>query len=216
MVILDLIVQDGDMIGLFTKSMDNTWFGVACDENRIYATTFAKSREKVLSILCDRLPFGTPFKAFKKPSPFAERAILAIKSSYDGKAECEDFQLATEYLSEYKRKVLEVCAQIPLGYVASYGDVAKAAGGSPRSVGGVMANNPFAPIIPCHRVVKSDFSLGGYGKGTEMKLELLTREKRGRISGRDILIDEKKLGVHPTEIVLNKLKKRKPTEKCCV
>ncbi len=69
--------------------------------------------------------------------------------------------------------------QIPLGYVTSYGAIAKAVGGSPRAVGNVMASNPFAPIVPCHRVVKSDLTLGGYGGGLKVKVELLSREKRG-------------------------------------
>ena len=75
--------------------------------------------------------------------------------------------------------MLNATAQIPLGYVASYGSIAKAAGGGPRAVGNVMAANPFAPIVPCHRVVKSDLTIGGYGGGLKVKFELIRkREKR--------------------------------------
>ena len=98
---------------------------------------------------------------------------------------------------------------IPVGYVASYGALSEAAGGSPRAVGGVMASNPFAPIVPCHRVVKSDFTLGGYGGGLDTKAKMLTREKRGKSSPLDIPIAGKKLRLFPVELVLEKVEKGK-------
>ncbi len=52
-------------------------------------------------------------------------------------------------------------------------------GGSPRAVGNAMAYNPFPLLIPCHRVVRADFSVGGYGAGEKIKRELLQREDRG-------------------------------------
>ena len=197
------------MIGLFTKNVDDVWFGVACDVNRIYGTWFAKSQEAALSSLLDCLPFEVPFEAFAKPSPFAEKVIFTMKGAFDGKGVSEDFQLAAENLTAYSSQVLEVCAKIPVGYVASYGGVAKAAGGSARSVGAVMAGNPFAPIVPCHRVVKSDFTLGGYGGGLTVKREMLTREKRRHTTKLEIPIGTKKLRGFPVETVLNKLKKKK-------
>jgi O-6-methylguanine DNA methyltransferase len=197
------------MIGLFTMNLDDVWFGVACDEKRVYGTSFAKSVQGALSSLLDCLPFDVPFEAFPKPSPFAEKVLFTIKGAYDGKGVSEDFQLAAEKMSAYNRRVLEVTAKIPVGYVASYSAVAKAAGGSARSVGRVMATNPFAPIVPCHRVVKSDFTLGGYGGGLTVKREILTREKRRFKTKQDISVGGKKLRVFPVETVLKKLKKKK-------
>ena len=197
------------LIGLFTKNVGTVWFGVACDENRVYGTSFAKSREAVLSGLLDCLPFNVPFEAFPKPSPFADKVLVSVKRAYDGKGVAEDFKLAAENLSAYNRRVLEVTAKIPVGFVASYGAVAKAAGGSSRSVGTVMAGNPFAPIVPCHRVVRSDFTLGGYGGGLTVKREILAREKRGHTSMQEIPVGEKKLKIFPVETVLDKLKKKK-------
>jgi methylated-DNA-[protein]-cysteine S-methyltransferase len=60
----------------------------------------------------------------------------------------------------------------------TYSQLARAAG-SPRggrAAGRVMANNPFALLIPCHRVVGSDYTLRGFGGGLEMKEWLLARE----------------------------------------
>jgi O-6-methylguanine DNA methyltransferase len=103
--------------------------------------------------------------------------------------------------------VLEVTSLVPVGYVTSYGSIAKAAGGSPRAVGNVMAANSFAPIVPCHRVVSSDFTLGGYGGGLDVKLEFLVREKRGYQSPREIPVNDRKLTVFPVEFVLRNFKK---------
>jgi hypothetical protein len=69
-----------------------------------------------------------------------------------------------------------------------------------------MASNPFAPIVPCHRVVRSDFTLGGFGGGLDLKAEMLTREKRGMNSPREIPVANKKLRVFPVEFALDKLK----------
>jgi len=94
-----------------------------------------------------------------------------------------DFELEMKRVSSYARRVLSCVYKVPVGYVTTYGAVANAVGGSPRAVGRVMATNPFAPIVPCHRVVCSDFSLGGFGggfgAGVEMKREILKREDRG-------------------------------------
>lgn len=196
------------MIGLYTKNVKDVWFGVACEENRVYGTSFAKSREEALSCLLAGLPFGVSFEAFPSSSPFAEIVLDSVRSTYDGKASLQDFQFASEHLSEYNRKVLEVTSKIPVGYVASYGAVAKAAGGSARSVGNAMASNPFAPIVPCHRVVKSDFTLGGYGGGPKVKHEFLAREKRGHASKLDVPVDGKILRVYPVEMVLATIKKK--------
>jgi O-6-methylguanine DNA methyltransferase len=196
------------MIGLFTLNLGGVWFGVACDEKRVFSTTFAKERQAALSSLLDAIPFDIPFEVFSKPSPFAAKVILSMKDVYDGKGLPKIFQLAAEHLSSYNRRVLETCALVPVGFVASYGAVAKATGGSPRAVGRVMAANPFAPIVPCHRVVRSDLTLGGYGGGSALKLAILSREKRGYKSKREIPMSNKKLTVFPVERVLKKMKKK--------
>jgi len=65
-----------------------------------------------------------------------------------------------------------------------------------------MASNPFAPIVPCHRVVKADFTLGGYGFGLRVKAELLRKEKRGFSSMKEIEVKGGLLRVYPVENVL--------------
>lgn len=76
------------------------------------------------------------------------------------------------------RAIYEVVSRIPAGRTATYAEVAARVGNSnaARSVGAAMARNPFAPVIPCHRVVGTDGSLRGYGGGLVMKRAMLEME----------------------------------------
>ena len=79
----------------------------------------------------------------------------------------------------FRQKVFSVVRKIPGGKTMTYGEVAKKIGnpGAARAVGAALKTN-FDPAIPCHRVVRSDGSLGGYNRGTEKKKKLLLREAR--------------------------------------
>lgn len=84
--------------------------------------------------------------------------------------------------------------QIPKGQVSTYGNLARALGDirASRAVGRMLNQNPYAPIVPCHRVVMSDGSLGGFGAGIPEKIKRLKAEgvtvTDGKISGfEDIL-----------------------------
>lgn len=146
--------------------------------------------------------FEVPLQVFSEPTAFAADALALVKDVYDGKGASRGLPLAMEHLSVYTRKVLEATALIPVGYVVSYGGVAEAAGGGARAVGNVMATNPFAPVVPCHRVVGAGFTLGGYGGGLDVKRRFLEREKRGYAFQREISVGERKLRVFPVESVL--------------
>ena len=73
---------------------------------------------------------------------------------------------------------LKATRSIPRGETRSYGDIAVQVGrpGGARAVGQVMASNPIAVLVPCHRVIASDGGLGGYGGHLEVKRRLLTLE----------------------------------------
>ena len=86
-------------------------------------------------------------------------------------------------MSAFAKKVYKVVSGIPMGEVRTYKWVAKKAG-SPRAyraVGTILKNNPFPFIIPCHRVVKSDKSIGGYVFGARLKKYILGLEKEFRV-----------------------------------
>lgn len=80
--------------------------------------------------------------------------------------------------SKFQQKVLRATSAIPRGKVSTYQCIAKQIGKpkAARAVGRALANNPFPLIIPCHRVIRSDGSLGGYQGGLKMKRALLKKE----------------------------------------
>ncbi len=77
-----------------------------------------------------------------------------------------------------EEKIYWKLLQVPVGYVTTYGDLAKAIHlkNGQRFVGQTMKKNPFPVIIPCHRVVKSDGTVGGYAYGTKIKKHMLVEE----------------------------------------
>lgn len=102
---------------------------------------------------------------------------------------------------------------IPIGYVTSYGSIAKMTGTEPGIVGRIMATNPLYPIVPCHRVVGRDFSLVGYGGRKNLpalraKLARLCKEVKGFTKEKEVTVEGKKLTVYPVEHVIRKAKKR--------
>jgi len=82
-------------------------------------------------------------------------------------------------LTKFEKAVYGVVMEIPLGQTRSYGWVARRLHRpqSARAVGNALNKNPYAPFIPCHRVIASDGSLGGYSVGLRKKMELLRREQ---------------------------------------
>ena len=79
----------------------------------------------------------------------------------------------------FQRSVWEATRQIPYGETRSYGWIAKQIGkpGAARAVGHALGKNPLPIIIPCHRVISSDGTLGGFSGGLAMKKRLLALEK---------------------------------------
>jgi methylated-DNA-[protein]-cysteine S-methyltransferase len=80
----------------------------------------------------------------------------------------------------FQKRVWKILARIPYGETRSYGWVAKKAGvpGGARAVGQANARNPVPIMVPCHRVVAGDGTLGGFSSGVEHKKLLLRMEKR--------------------------------------
>lgn len=79
----------------------------------------------------------------------------------------------------FEKKVYSACAMIPKGKVSTYSDIAKKIGSpkSARAVGNALNKNPRSKSrVPCHRVVRSDGSVGGYAHGRTRKISLLRRE----------------------------------------
>lgn len=80
-------------------------------------------------------------------------------------------------LTKFQEKVYNIVKKIPKGQVSTYKEVARMIGKPKayRAVGNALNKNPFEEV-PCHRVIRSDGEVGGYAKGTKVKIQLLRRE----------------------------------------
>ncbi|MEM2917181.1 MAG: MGMT family protein [Candidatus Bathyarchaeia archaeon] len=190
------------MISIYHQKIDETWYALALEKEKIYATNFGFNESHVLRQVLESLPYNMPFQLEETPSPFSRKILETLKAIYDGKGISSNFELAFNCLKEYSRRVLGYLAYVPVGYITTYNALAKIAGGSPRAVGQVMAHNPFPLLIPCHRVVKNDWTLGGFGGsekglGVKIKLEILRREDRGYKTGKEVTIEGKVLSLFP-------------------
>jgi O-6-methylguanine DNA methyltransferase len=108
------------------------------------------------------------------------RLADSLRAYFEGRPARFNVRLALDGVTEFRRRVLQACRKIPRGKTAAYADLARAAG-SPnagRAVGSAMANNPLPLIVPCHRVVRSDGTIGGFSspQGLILKRCLLRLE----------------------------------------
>jgi methylated-DNA-[protein]-cysteine S-methyltransferase len=112
-------------------------------------------------------------------TPLLRRARDQLQDYFDGKRLTFDLPLAPQG-SDFQKRVWAALCAIPPGETRSYADIARAIGSAPRAVGGANGANPIPIIIPCHRVVAADGSLGGYsgGEGPATKRFLLDLESR--------------------------------------
>lgn len=94
----------------------------------------------------------------------------------------------------FQTKIYEVCSIIPIGKVSTYKEIAKVINNpqSVRAVGGALNKNPFAPRVPCHRVVSSNGKIGGFALGIKEKIRILKEEgvevKNGRVVNFDSVL----------------------------
>jgi methylated-DNA-[protein]-cysteine S-methyltransferase len=108
----------------------------------------------------------------RERSTAAQRALLEqaraeLVEYLAGDRRAFDLPLDLSGSSDWDRAVLGAVRSIPLGETASYGEIARRIGhlGAARAVGGAVGRNPVGLVIPCHRVIAGDGTLGGYGGG---------------------------------------------------
>jgi methylated-DNA-[protein]-cysteine S-methyltransferase len=111
-----------------------------------------------------------------------QQAIARIRQLLAGaKDDLCDLPLALDGVPPFHQRVYEVTRAIPPGEVLTYGEVARRLGdpGASRAVGQALGKNPFAPVVPCHRVLAAGGRSGGFSAegGAETKLRMLEIEK---------------------------------------
>ena len=94
--------------------------------------------------------------------------------------------------TDFEKKVWKECCKIPEGRVSTYAEIANQIGlpGASRAVGNALNKSPGMPAVPCHRVVRSDGSVGGFAHGSKAKISLLEKEgvavEKGRVDLEDL------------------------------
>ncbi len=201
------------MVVLHARAVGGKWYGIAYAGEGLVATAVSSSRAKTLADLRRGVPEGVAHRVDDEDrSDFVESTIALLVELEAGHEEHKAFSLA-ECVGEPLAGVLKVAAAIPLGYVTSYGNIAKASGSDPRDVGQVMATNPLYPIVPCHRVVGADLSLVGYfgskaPDALRAKLDRLSKETREFKAEQDVLVEGRALRVYPVEWAIARAQKR--------
>lgn len=110
-------------------------------------------------------------------TPLLERAKGQLEEYFDGRRRDFDLPLAPPGTT-YQRRIWDALSAIPYGEVRRYGALATELDSAPRAIGGACGRNPIPIIIPCHRVVGHNGSLGGYSgmEGIDTKRFLLRLE----------------------------------------
>ena len=106
-------------------------------------------------------------------SPIPSRISSEIAAALDGRGTQASHSAPG---TPYQQRVWKVLSEVPVGETVTYAELARRAGGGPRSVAGACAANPLALLIPCHRAVPSSGGTGGYRWGERAKRILLERE----------------------------------------
>jgi AraC family transcriptional regulator of adaptative response/methylated-DNA-[protein]-cysteine methyltransferase len=155
---------------------------VAITERGVCAVKMADNDAELEKDLREEFPLAQ----IKRDDSVLHESVQKILNHVDNNEPSLDLPLDIRSTA-FQRQVWEKLRAIPYGQTVSYGDVAKALGkpGAVRAVGRACATNPVALVIPCHRVVREDKSLGGYRWGLDRKKRLLERE-----SGRSLLFSD--------------------------
>jgi methylated-DNA-[protein]-cysteine S-methyltransferase len=115
------------------------------------------------------------------PPEDVRQAIDHIGALFRGEPDdLSEIALDLDGVAPFDRRVYEVARAIPPGTTLTYGQIATRIGepGAARAVGRSLGNNPFAPVVPCHRVISADGKMHGFSAtgGVATKLRLLTIE----------------------------------------
>ncbi len=116
-----------------------------------------------------------------EPPESAQKAVAAIQALLQGAPDdLANIELDMSRVSEFHQRIYAIARRIPPGQTRTYGEIAAELGdkGLSRAVGQAMGHNPFAPVVPCHRVLAAGNKPGGFsaGGGALTKLRMLDIE----------------------------------------
>jgi O-6-methylguanine DNA methyltransferase len=170
------------------------WVGVAATARGVTAVVLPKQTRREVEgnlngrgVIYHARRGRNELRPYKNPSPISAgvsshgilKAARAVLDAYlNGEVRHVHLPLDLEGQPRFRRKVWEVLQTIPYGRVRSYGWVARKIGKpqAARAVGGACGANPVPLLVPCHRVIAGDGSLGGFSGGLDVKKRLLKLE----------------------------------------
>ena len=150
------------------------WTDAALAAVQLPEATRAGTLRRLLRYVGDEVPEC-------EPPAFVQAAIVRVQALLAGaKDDLCDLPLEMHGVPAFHQRVYEVTRAIPPGEVLTYGEVARRVGepGAARAVGQALGKNPFAPVIPCHRVLAAGGKSGGFSAegGANTKLRMLEIE----------------------------------------
>jgi methylated-DNA-[protein]-cysteine S-methyltransferase len=176
--------QEKDKYSVCYTPLDTPLLGriwIAARESGIFLLDFSETEEgfkEKLSSVLEHIP-GEPETCLDPTS--LSIYLEALLNFFNHKTPIpENLPINIDFLTDFQRQILGLIQAIPFGAVATYGDIAKQLENenAARAVGQVLRRNPLPIIIPCHRIVMADGSVGGFGGilGSERKIALLKHE----------------------------------------
>lgn len=159
-----------------SDQVGQVWFAIG--QRGLWRISFSTTKERFLEDLAD--DHVVPVEDAKATASIRRQ----LSDYFAGRLKRWDVKIDWSRLEGFTRKALQVCAKIPYGQTMSYGEVAARAGSpsAARAAGSAMGSNPFAIVVPCHRVIAAGGKIGGYGRSPEavpMKRRLLRMEGVG-------------------------------------
>jgi methylated-DNA-[protein]-cysteine S-methyltransferase len=181
-----------DAIGTIPEVIRNLAFGsietpigrhwVGCSELGVVAITRGDGPMELLDEIAHLAPDAGAIERESSAAylPALDDALRQLSAYFAAERRVLDVPLDTRWAVPFDAAVWSAVRAIPYGTTASYGDVALAMGRprAARAVGGALARCPVAPVVPCHRVIHADGSIGGWGGDLNSKRWLLDLEQR--------------------------------------
>lgn len=160
-------------------------FGLAGTEDGLCRTQLpGPKHDKIKSLLLKNLPLPNQASINEFDKTFFKTLQEQITAYFEGTCInfSRDILLGLDGFSSFGISVLKACRDIEFGQTLTYGQLAKKSGrpGASRAVGSVLAKNPLPLIIPCHRIIRSDGTLGGFSApgGIAFKKKMLELERK--------------------------------------
>ena len=152
-------------------------FTVVADRQGVLASGWTDD----VSVLVDLIHPGLrPSLVGRGTNPILDRAVAAVAAYYQGDLGTISGVGVRQQSGAFRMKVWDAMRLVPAGQRISYAELARRAGNpaAARAAGSACAKNAAALFVPCHRIVRTDHTLGGFGYGLAIKESLLARESQ--------------------------------------